>query len=113
MDRIVEAWKEFQVPLRVASRDRNTLVSLLRERGVEVVEIPVPEVAQAVGLVRSLVESAGLVHLGRRWLTDAVKVAHLTSSGVWVGEQVDPIEAVTLAAGGVPAAEQEEESNLW
>lgn len=110
VDRIVEAWEEFQVPLRVASRDRNTLVSLLRERGVEVVEVSVPDVAQAVGLVRSLVGSGGLVHLGRRWLTDAVKVAQLTASGVWVGEQIDPLEAVTLAAGGVPDVSEEPEA---
>jgi hypothetical protein len=102
VDRIVEAWEEFRVPLRVASRDRNTLAALLRERGVSVVEVPVPEVAQGVGLVRSLVESSGLVHLGRRWLTDAVKVARLATSGLWIGEQIDPLEAVTLAVTGVP-----------
>ena len=105
VERVVEGWREFGLPLRVAARDRNTLVSTLRERGVEVVELTVPEVAQGVGLVRSLVESGELAHLGRTWLRAAAKVAQLTSSGVWAAPrdgEVTALEAVTLAASGVP-----------
>jgi hypothetical protein len=106
VERVVEAWQEFRLPLRVAARDRNTLVSSLQERGVKVVELPVADVAQGVGLVRSLVQSQELAHLGRSWLRSAVKVAQLSSSGVWVapgGEDVSALDAVTLAASGVPA----------
>lgn len=106
VDRVVEGWEEFRLPLRVASRDRNALVAVLRERGVEVVEVPVTDVAKSVGMVRSLVTSGGLVHLGKPWLRGAVKAAQLSTSGVWVGSvDVTPLEAVTLAAGGVPQRE--------
>jgi len=106
VDRVVDGFNEYRLPLRVAARDRNTLVSSLRERGVNVVELPLPEVAQGVGLVRSLVDAGRIAHLGRSWLRAAVKVAQLSSSGLWVGPDgvdVSSLDAVTLAASGVPA----------
>lgn len=107
VDRLVEAWLAFKLPVRAAKADKNALVGLLRERGVQVVEVPTSEVGQSVGLMRSAVESRTLIHLGQGPLDAAVKVAQVSGSGVWVGSsdvEVTPLDAVTLAVGGVPQA---------
>lgn len=109
VDRVVEAWKARGVPIRIASGAKSpaaAFIPLLEAEGVEVVSVPAGEVAQAVGQVIDAVNAGRLVHLGQPSLDRAVAVATVDTSGRWVSldpsVEITPLEAVTLAAGGVP-----------
>lgn len=106
VDRVVEGWESKGIPIRVAkSSPAAAFIPLLRERGVEVVEVPTTEYARAVGQVIDAVNAGTLVHLGQLSLNKAVRGAAVGGSNVWVQAgtvEVSPLEAVTLAAGGVP-----------
>lgn len=115
VERVVEAWNTLGIPIRVASGTKSaasSFVPLLREQGVEVVEVGAAEVAQAVGQFIDAVNAGQLVHIGQAALDKAVGVAVVGPSGRWLSldpsVELSPLEAVTVAAGGVPAAAESE-----
>lgn len=105
VDNVVTGWEAKRIPIRVSGNAAKAFTDLLRERQVEVEEIPSTGMAQAVGQVIAQVNAGGVVHVGQASLVKAVHAAELTTSGLWVGADgvdVTPLEAVTIAAGGVP-----------
>lgn len=100
-----------RIPLRVHKLGpEGALIASLREAGVEVVEVSSIEVAQATGLLVAEATGGDLVHLGQPSLDVAVRNAVLrtgpSGSVAWSQRrssvEITPLQAVTVAAGGVP-----------
>jgi hypothetical protein len=122
--RCVEAYKVLQIPLRVRrTAPEGALIADLIEAGVPIAEVSATDEAQscgafiaaAVGTPASDGQEAvppSLRHLGQPSLTLAVRSAVLRSgvdgAVVWSARkssvEITPLQAVTVAVGGVPAA---------
>lgn len=111
-DRVVSAWNARRIPLRVhKSGPEAADVAVLRERGVEVVEVSSSELAQATGQFIDATVNDGLRHLGQsslyKALTGAVVRQSSDGASIWSQRQsqveITPLMAVTVALGGVPA----------
>lgn len=108
VDRCVEIWKAKHIPIRV--QKESAFVPLLREQGVDVVEVAPGEVAQATGQFIDAAFSGQLVHLDQPSLNKALRGAILRPVGdgasVWSQRlssvEITPLVAVTVALGGVP-----------
>lgn len=103
---------ETSVPIRVhKSGPEGSLIPLLRERGVAVVEVSTAEVEQATGQFIDAALAGDLVHKGQPSLNKALGGAEvrMSSSGSMMWSQrsskveITPLVAVTVALGGVPA----------
>lgn len=114
VDVVAEAWKNQRKPIRIhKSGPEAALIAPLREKGVEVVEVTSGDVAQATGQFIDAAMSGALVHLGQPSLDKALGGAEVRMSvdGAMVWSQrsssveITPLIAVTVALGGVPAAE--------
>ena len=89
------------------------LVGEITNRGVQVSEITVADLAQTCGLLHDLVESEQVRHVGQHPLSaaaEAVGIRSLTRGG-WLWKQVsetsiEPINAVTLALWGIEAEDE-------
>lgn len=112
VDRVAATYGEKRVPIRVhKSGPESAFVAPLRERGVEVVEVSSTEVAQATGQLIDAVNGGELAHIGQRSLERALRgaVLRVTADGasLWSQRQsqveITPLQAVTVAVGGVPA----------
>lgn len=116
-DSVVAGWKSRPVPLRVhKSGPEASFITSLRERGVEVVEVSTAEVAQATGQFIDATATDGLRHRAQPSLDMALSgaVLRLSSDGasIWSQRQssveITPLQAVTVALGGVPASAEPE-----
>lgn len=112
VDRVAFYWDEKPVPIRIhKAGPEASFIQPLRERGIEVVEVSSAEAAQATGQVIDAAAAGELVHLGQPSLTKAAAgaVVRMSTDGasVWSQRQssveITPLQAVTVAAGGVPA----------
>jgi hypothetical protein len=109
-------WDVKQLPVRVQATGASApFIALLREAGVEVVEVTIGEVAQATGQLIHAANGGTLAHSGQQALLAALRGAEhrLSAEGAmsWSPKsQVDisVLQAVTIAAGGVPAAVEAE-----
>jgi hypothetical protein len=116
VDRAVKLWTDHRKPLRLEKGGpAGSFVSLLAERGVEVVEVSTADHARATGQFIDAALSGGLRHLGDPYLRAAVAGATLRHTGdadLWGrrASKVDitPLVACTLALGGVPAPAEAE-----
>lgn len=98
-----------------------SFVAELRERGVEVVEVPRREMTQACGAIADAVKNRKLRHLGQASLRQAVagaKSRPLDDAWAWSrkSSQVDitPLVAATLAWGRVPVpGTADPAANVW
>jgi phage terminase large subunit-like protein len=106
----VQAWTAKRIPLRVhKTGPEGAFIGPLREAGVEVVEVSTTEAAQATGQFIDLANAGDLVHLGQVSLTKAVRNAEwrITMDGASTWSQrsssveITPLQAVTVALGGV------------
>jgi hypothetical protein len=110
LDRGVELFGRWRTPIRIdKGGPAASFIALLRERGVEVVEVSTAEHAQACGQFIDAAANGGLRHLGQMSLDSALRGAVLRATGdsvLWGrrSSKVDitPLVAVTLALGGVP-----------
>jgi hypothetical protein len=110
LDRGVELFERWRTPIRIdKGGPAASFIALLRERGVEVVEVSTAEHAQACGQFIDAAANGGLRHLGQMSLDSALRGAVLRATGdsvLWGrrSSKVDitPLVAVTLALGGVP-----------
>lgn len=111
---VVESWLNKRLPIRIhKSGPEASFIDTLTEAGVEVVEVTSAEVAQATGQLIDAAANGGLVHLGQASLTSAVHgaVLKVSSDGASAWSQrsssvdITPLQAVTVALGGVPAPE--------
>lgn len=102
-----------RLPLRIHKQGPEAaFITPLRERGIEVLEVSSAEVAQATGQLIDAATSGGLAHLGQKSLDRALRgaVLRLSADGASMWSQraseveITPLVAVTVAAGGVPAA---------
>lgn len=116
--RVVEGWNAKRVPLRVhKGGPEAAFIAPLRELGVDVVEVSSQEVAQATGQLIDGVANGELVHLGQASLDKSVRGAVLRMStdgaAMWSQRQshveITPLQAVTVALGGVAAPSTESE----
>lgn len=112
VDFAVEVFTGSRLPLRVhKSGPESSFVGLLRERGVEVVEVSSAEVAAATGQFVDFANADRLRHLGQASLGIALKGAVLRTSvdgaALWSQRnssvEITALMACTVAAGGVPA----------
>jgi hypothetical protein len=112
LDVAVRSWRLLHIPVRVQTGSpAASFVAPLREAGVEVVEVSSAEYAQATGMVLDAAAGGVLHHVGGSSLNAAVRGAVLRESGdvvAW-GRRTSRVDistlcAVTIAAGGVPAA---------
>ena len=110
VERVRDYYGAKQVPLRIhKAGPEAAFIAPLREAGVDVVEVPTAEVAQATGQVIDAAANGVLVHLGQASLDKAVRgaVLRMSSDGalVWSQRQstveITPLQAVTVAVGGV------------
>jgi hypothetical protein len=115
----VSSWVKRRIPIRVQTGSpAASFVPLLREKGIEVIEMSLGEHAAAAGQFLDACEAGTLRHAadvkapnGSTVLSAAVRGAELRPSGdvnVWARRSskvnITPLVAVTLALGGVPAA---------
>jgi hypothetical protein len=114
VERVVHYYGVKPTPLRIhKSGPESALILPLRERGVEVVEVSTADVARATGQLIDAAANGELVHLGQPSLDKAVRgaVLRMSSDGaaVWSQRQssveITPLQAVTVALGGVPEPE--------
>lgn len=118
-----ELFGQYRVPIRIQSGSpAASFVDVLRERGVEVVEVSPGDHAEAVGRFLDAVRHDGLRHIRQGSLFGALKAAVLGSHGdasVWARRRSDgdisPLVAVTLALGGVavPSVDLDPLLNVW
>jgi hypothetical protein len=101
------------IPLRIhKSGPESALIQPLREVGVDVVEVSSAEVAQATGQLIDAAANGLLVHLGQPSLDKAVRgaVLRMSTDGASTWSQrkssveITPLQACTVALGGVPAS---------
>jgi hypothetical protein len=105
-------WAERRLPVRVQSAGASApFIPLLIEAGIDVVPVSTAEAAQATGQLIDAARAGGLTHEGQPELLAALIGAQVavTPQGAmsWSPKsQVDisVLQAVTIAAGGVPAA---------
>lgn len=108
-DIVVGGWERRRVPIRIApSSAAGSFIAPLRERGVEVVEVPRTDVAAATGRFVDLALAGQLAHLGQASLDKAVRGAGTTETDgarVWADKtsstDITPLRAVTVALTGV------------
>ena len=108
--RAVKLHADHGLPLRLEKGGpAGSLVTQLREQGVEVVEVSTADHARATGQFIDAALSGGLRHLGDPYLRTAVSVGVLRHTGdadLWSrrSSKVDitPLVAATIALGGVP-----------
>lgn len=112
----VKFWESYRIPVRIWKQGPEaSFIPLLRERGVEVVEVSTGEVSVATGLIRDGVEAGTVWHPvhedGQTSSLDrAVAGADLRvgpdGAAVWSQRnsqvEISPLIAVTVALGGVP-----------
>jgi hypothetical protein len=107
-----------KLPIRihsVASSRAATFIPLLRESGIEVVEVSTSDYSRSVGLVIDAVNASTLTHDGQESLNRSVRYVGTNTAGVWVPtgtSDISPLVAVTVAAGGVPVTETKYEGPL-
>lgn len=111
IDSVVASWTTTRIPIRIHNQGpEKSFIAPLRARGVEVIEVSTSEVAAATGQVIDAASAGTLVHLGQPSLNKAVKGAalRLTVEGAAIWSQrsskieISPLQACTVAAGGVP-----------
>lgn len=111
----VEIWQAKKVPIRIhKSGPESAFIVPLRERGVEVVEVSSAEFAQATGQLIDAANARDLAHIGQASLDKSLRGAALRIGGdgasMWSQRnssvEITPLVAVTVAAGGVPAAKR-------
>jgi hypothetical protein len=112
VDSVVKSWAAKQLPIRIhKSGPEGSFIAPLREHGVEVDEVSSAEVAQATGQLIDAASNGQLVHLGQPSLDKSVAGAVLRTSmdGAVLWSQrsshveITPLQACTVATGGVPA----------
>lgn len=112
---VVDGWVSKRIPIRIhKTGPEAAFIEPLRERGVEVVEVSSSEVAQATGQLLDSAAAARLAHPVQASLAKSVTGAVLRMSVdgavLWSQKQssieISPLQAVTVAAGGVPAQQQ-------
>lgn len=122
VDRAEEIWNAKRIPVRVhKTGPEGSFITLLRERGIEVVEVTSTEFAQATSQFVDAGNEDKLRHLDQPSLNRAV-------SGAVVREQTDgavlwsqrtstveitPLVAVTVALGGVPKEPAQRTPRIW
>lgn len=116
IDEAVAFWKSCKIPVRIwKNGPEASFIALLRERGVQVVEVSTPEVSQATGQMRDGVEAGTVRHPVHESgalsaLDRAVAGAELRTSSdgasLWSQKlstvEITPLVACTVALGGVP-----------
>lgn len=116
VDQAVEWYGKTKLPLRVhKSGPEGALITVLRERGVEVVEVSSAEVAAATGQFIDAANGGGLRHIGQGPLDVALRGAVLRTSTdgavIWSQRssqvEITPLMACTVALGGVPLPVEE------
>jgi hypothetical protein len=112
IDRALEIWRAKRIPFRIhKSGPEAAFIALLREQGVDVVEVPTADVSQATGQLIDAVNAGELVHLGQPSLDKALRGAQLRigqdGASVWSQRlstvEITPLVAVTVALSGVPS----------
>lgn len=109
-----ELSKKWDQPIRIEKgSDAAAFITLLREAGAKVDEVPSGGHAVAAGVLMNACANGGLRHVGQQALASAVKGARLKVSGEsekWARRNsrtdITPLVAVTLALGGVPESEK-------
>lgn len=110
--RVVDGWEAKRIPIRIhSSGPEASLIAALEARGVEVVAVPSGEVARSTGQFIDACTEGTLAHLGQPSLDKAVRgaVLRMTTEGAVLWSQrkseveITPLQAVTVALGGVPA----------
>lgn len=113
----VRQWKAKGLPIRVwKSGPEKEWIPLLREAGVEVIEVSTDEFGQATGQLINACADGTLVHLDQPSLNKAVAGAKDRTStdgaAVWSQRnsqvEITPLVAVTVALGGVPQVDESE-----
>ena len=108
-------WERFRSPLRLdPASPAGSMISSLRELGVEVYEVPLREHAQACGAFVDHVENDLLRHPHQPTNLDVALLSAVKRnvSEAWAWDRrnssadISPLVAVTLALGGVPGADQ-------
>lgn len=108
--RAKKLYADHRKPIRIEKGGpAGSLVSLLEEQGVEVVQVSTQDLARATGQFIDAALSGSLRHLGDPYLRSAVVGAELRASGdaeLWARRSskmdITPLVASTLALGGVP-----------
>lgn len=99
-------WAQKSIPIRILRTGAaKAYIAVLRERGVTVVEVSADEYAQATGQVVDAAIGGRLARLDQRSLSKSVTAAELGPTGAFRPSglvEISPLEAVTVAAGGVP-----------
>ncbi len=112
VDQIVSSYAAVRIPIRVhKSAPEGSLIPLLLERGVGVVEVSSAEVAQATAQLIDAVMASSVRHVVQPPLDVAVRGAVLRvqadGAALWSQRnshvEITPLMAVTVALGGVPA----------
>ena len=112
VERIVAGWNNMKIPIRIhKTGPENSFIDLLRERGVEVVEVSTSDAARATGQFLDAVTARQLRHNGKQPALD-IAVAHAQlrvqtdGAALWSQRsssvEITPLIAVTIALGGVP-----------
>lgn len=113
VERVRDGWQAKRLPIRVhKSGPEAAFITPLRAAGVDVVEVSSAEVAQATGQFIDAAAAGTLVHLGQPSLDKSVRgaVLRLSTDGASMWSQrhssveITPLQAVTVAVGGVPVA---------
>jgi hypothetical protein len=111
LDKAAEIWAVKRVPVRVhKSGPEASFIPLLRERGVEVVEVSSADVARATGQFIDDALAGNIAHLNDPRLNRSLDGAELKTgadgAALWSQRnssvEITPLMAVTVALGGVP-----------
>jgi len=111
----VELSARFGSPLRIdPASPAGAMISTLRERGVDVYEVPLREYVQACGAFVDHVENDLLRHPHQPTNLDVALLSavkrNVSEAWAWSrsnsATDISPLVAVTLALGGVPGADQ-------
>lgn len=113
LERGVELWNDWQVPLRIqAGSPGAAFVDRFRALGVDVVEVSAAEFAESVGQLVDYGDAQSLRHTDAENLTSAVTAAVLRRSGDVdvlarrTEKDITPVGAVCVALGGVPVPQK-------
>lgn len=113
VERVSHYWGLKPIPLRIhKSGPEAAFIAPLREAKVEVVEVSSADVSQATGQLLDAAANGLLVHLGQPSLDKAVRgaVVSMSTDGASMFSQrkssveITPLQAVTVALGGVSTA---------